>query len=120
MGRREAFKETEEWWIIKYGRGATLKFWKNKSRTPEHIGCEVTTPEKWKEFREPLLEVNEERPGDLEPIRKALKIAREKNKFAVFGNMFVFELMRATIVDLNFLPALLLNPEWIKDFCQSI
>jgi uroporphyrinogen decarboxylase len=118
MGRREILKETDEWWIIKDGRGATLKFWKNKSGTPEHISFEVTTPEKWKEYREPLLEVNEERLGDLEEIKNALKIAREKKKFAMFGNMFVFELMRATIGDQNFLPALLLDPEWIKDFCQ--
>jgi len=32
--------------------------------------------------------------------------------------MFVFELLRATLGDENFLPAMRLEPEWIKDFCQ--
>lgn len=118
MGRREIIKETNEWQIIRDGRGATLKFWKHKSGTPEHIDFEVTTPEKWKEYREPLLEVREERLGNLDEIRQNLNLAREKKKFAVFGHMGFFEHMRATIGDQNFLPALLLEPDWIKDFCQ--
>ncbi|MGC8971642.1 MAG: uroporphyrinogen decarboxylase family protein [bacterium] len=118
IGVREVIKETEEWRIIKDGRGATLKFWKNKSGTPEHIGFEITEREKWKTYREPLLEIRKERLGDLENMRLNLKIAREREKFTIFGDLFIFELMRATIGDQNFLPALLLDPDWIRDFAQ--
>jgi uroporphyrinogen decarboxylase len=118
MGTKEVIKETEEWRIIKDGRGATLKFWKNKSGTPEHIDFEITDREKWKKYREPLLEIRKERLGDIESMRLNLKTAREKKKFTIFGDLFIFELMRATIGDQNFLPALLLDPDWIKDFAQ--
>lgn len=117
-GRREVVEETAEWEVIRDGRGATLKFWKKKSGTPEHIGFTIDSPEKWKEYRQPLLETNRQRLGDLTTIKKALAYGRQAGKFTVFGNMFVFELMRATIGDQNFLPALLLEPAWIRDFCQ--
>jgi len=118
LGQKEVIEETEEWQIIKDGRGATLKHWKNKSGTPEHIDFEVRTPERWKKYREPLLEVNRERLGNPEEIKVNLSNARAHGKFTVFGSAFVFELMRATIGDQNFLPALLLEPDWIRDFCQ--
>lgn len=118
MGKCEIIEETEQWQIIKDGRGATLKYWKKKSGTPEHINFEVKTPDIWKKYREPLLETKKERLGDIEGIKKNLEQAKNKKKFSVFGNLFIFELMRATIGDVNFLPALLLQPEWIKDFCQ--
>lgn len=115
-GRSEKIQETPEWHITCDGRGATLKYWKNKSGTPEHIGFEVTTPAAWKKCRELLLGTERERI-DFEGAKKGLARAREKGKFCVYGNLFVFELMRATIGDEHFLPALLEEPEWIKDFC---
>lgn len=118
MGVEEVVEENDRWKVTKNGRGATLKHWKNKSGTPEHVAFEVTTPEIWKKYREPLLEVNRERLGDLEQAKKKIAEIRDRGKFAVMGNLFVFELLRATLGDENFLPALLEEPEWIQDFCQ--
>lgn len=118
LQKEEVIEETDEWKVLRNGRGTRLKYWKNKSGTPEHIGFEVATPEIWKKYREPLLSVNRERLGGLEEAKEALAKARAAGKFAVFGNLFVFELLRATLGDETFLPALLLEPEWIKDFCQ--
>ncbi len=117
-GVKEIVKETEEWQVIRDGRGSTMKTWKKKSGTPEHVGFDLTTPEKWPKYREPLMAVNKARLGDLEAIRKKMDAAREKGKFVVFGNLFVYELMRATIGDEHFLPSLLLEKEWLHDFCQ--
>jgi len=117
-GVNETVEETDEWRVSRDGRGATLKYWKKKSGTPEHIGFECTNPEVWKKkYRGPLLATDRSRL-DFEGMRRGLALARETGKFSVCGNLFVFELMRATIGDENFLPALLLEPEWIRDFCQ--
>lgn len=118
LGRSELIEETDEWRVTRDGRGATLKFWKNKSGTPEHIGFEIDTPEKWKEYREPLLSFDRARIRDIEATRDALAKARERGKFSVFANVFVFELLRGTLGDTNFLPALLTDKDWIHDFCQ--
>jgi len=116
LDRREIIEETDEWSIVKDGRGATLKHWKKKSGTPEHIAFEVTSPEAWKKYREPYLETKIERLGDLAETKRLMAAAREKNRFSVFGNLFIYEHMRGTIGDANFLPALLLEKEWIHDF----
>jgi len=114
----ELLEETDEWKVTRNGRGARLKHWKNKSGTPQHIGFEVTTPEIWKQYREPLLATDRARLGNLEDLKKNLANARAAGKFAILGNLFVFELLRATIGDETFLPALLEEPDWIRDFCQ--
>ena len=116
--RRDILEETDEWQIIRDGRGARLKTWKHKSGTPEHIGFEVTSPEKWKEYREPLLETNPARLGDLAVQKKSLEEMKAKGKYTIYGGLFVFEQLRGMIGDEEFLPALLTDPEWITDFCQ--
>ena len=118
-GQSEVSNETDEWRVTRDGRGATLKYWKNKSGTPEHIGFDCVTPEKWyQKYREPLTVVDKSRLGDMEALKKGVEATHAAGRFACYGNLFVFELMRATIGDEQFLPALLLEPEWIKDFCQ--
>lgn len=117
-GRSEVIEETDEWRVTKDGRGATLKYWKAKSGVPEHIGFDIDSPEKWKEYREPLLSFDPARIRDIEQTRKSIDDAHARGKFTVFGNVFVFELLRGTLGDTNFLPALLTDKDWIHDFCQ--
>jgi uroporphyrinogen decarboxylase len=116
-GRAEVLEETDEWRVTRDGRGAALKYWKKKSGTPEHIGFEVVTPEAWGKCRDRLLATERERI-DFKGAREGIARAKEKGLFCVFGNMFVFEHLRATLGDEVFLPALLEEPEWIRDFCD--
>ena len=114
----EIIEEADEWRITRDQRSAILKKWKNKSGTPEHIGFEVKTPEIWKKYRDSLLCVNLNRFGKVEDITKNISEARKANKFILYTNLFIFEIMRGTIGDADFLPALLEEPQWIRDFCQ--
>ncbi len=117
-GKKEILSETAEWQVVKSGNGASVKLWKHKSGTPEHIGFEMTSREIWeKSYREPLLTVNKDRLNIAE-MKQNLEKAKKTGKFAVFGNCFIFEIMRSTIGDEYFLPAMLLEPEWLKDFCE--
>lgn len=115
----DVLEETEEWRVVRDGRGATLKFWKHKSGTPEHIEFECSTPQVWyAKYREPLLATERDRLGDVEGMRASIAERRSQGLYACFSNLFVFELMRATIGDQNFLPAMLEEPSWIEDFCR--
>lgn len=115
----DVLEETDEWRVARDGRGAALKFWKHKSGTPEHIEFECATPEVWfAKYREPLLATEPDRLGDMEAAKRAIVQRREEGLYTCYANLFVFELMRATIGDPNFLPAMIEQPEWIADFCQ--
>lgn len=111
----ERVEETDEWQVVKDGRGAILKTWKHKSGTPQHIGFTVDSPEEWKEYREPLLQLDRSR-FDVNQAREDLERIRSQGKFAFFGNLFVIELLRGSLGDLVWLPSLLLDPDWIHDF----
>ena len=115
---RRVVQENAECEVVRDGRGATMRYWKNKSGTPEHLTFEVKTPDVWEKYREPLVSLDRTRLGDLERIKRDLSKARAQGRFSLFGNLFVFELMRATMGDEVFLPALLKEPQWVHDFCR--
>ncbi len=72
-GTMDVLEETEEWILRRDGRGATLRYWKGKSGTPEHVDFAVTDWDTWKRYREPLLTLDPSRLGDIEdpPIEDA-------------------------------------------------
>ena len=51
-GVKDILEETDEWKVVRNGSGAALKWWKNKSGTPEHIDFTMTSREVWdREYR---------------------------------------------------------------------
>lgn len=115
-GHREVLEETDEWAITRNGAGAALKYWKNKSGTPEHIDFLMTSREVWESgYREHLLHTDPERVNT-EAARNALKKAREKGRWTYYGHIFIFEQMRASLGDVCMYESLLLDPEWIHDY----
>ncbi len=116
-GVNEVLEETDRHTLTKSGRGATLRHWKGKSGTPEHIAFECTTPEVWKRYREPLLDLDLERI-DREGLPVRQEQYRQGDKYLVHGNAFVFELLRGILGDVCMLESFLLDPEWIHDFCR--
>jgi len=115
--QEEVIEETDEWKVRKDARLATLKYWKNKSGTPEHIAFDITSPEKWQPYREGLLMLDKRRI-DIAAMREGLAKSQASSKFSFYGNLFIFEILRATLGDLCMLESLLLEPEWIRDFCD--
>jgi uroporphyrinogen decarboxylase len=115
---KDILEQTDRWEVYRDGRGATLKRWKSKSGTPEHIGFDVTTPEKWKKYREPLLALDPSRFDKFENYQANLEKSHAAGKFVVFGHGSVFEHLRSTIGDEHFLPSMIMEPDWIQDFCR--
>ena len=117
-GEPEVLEETEEWRVTRDGRGATMKLWKNKSGTPQHLGFTVTDPTTWQPYKEALQVTDRERLG-VEQAKADLEKARAENRFAFYGNMILVEQLRAMLGDLVWLPAVLLQQEWIHDFNRT-
>lgn len=124
----KTIEETEEWRIIQNGAGATLKWWKHKSGTPEHIKFSVETREIWeREYRPSLLYLNPDRFNrswlrgaikTLEDDRNDLKIAKERDQWAYYGHIFVVEIMRFMLGDITLWENVILDPAWIHDICR--
>lgn len=115
-GYKKIMDESDEWVVTENGAGASLKYWKEKNGTPEHIAFKMANRQIWEnDYRHHLVDVDRERL-QIELWRDNLSEIRQRDKFAFFGNVFVWETMRASLGDENMLMSLILDPEWIMDF----
>jgi len=117
-GFSETVEETEECKLVKGGNGATMRYWKHKSGTPEHVDFDCITPQRWEETYKPLLTFD---PGrvDVNATRDNNAASHAKGKATFFGGLFIFELLRSTLGDVVMLESFALEPEWIHDFCRT-
>ena len=119
---QEVLEETDDWKVVRDGSGAALKQWKDKDGTPEHIDFLMSSRDIWeKEYRPHVVGSALERigPDRLENTRAMLADAAAQNRWAQFGNLFIWEGMRKSLGDINLYENLLLDPEWIKDYCRT-
>jgi uroporphyrinogen decarboxylase len=115
-GFSETVEETAEWKVTRNGAGAALKFWKNKSGTPEHVDFRMTSRHVWeRDYRPHMLALDRERVN-IKGTREALDRRRKEGLWTHFGNLFVFENMRRSLGDLCMYRSVLDDPEWIHDY----
>jgi uroporphyrinogen decarboxylase len=121
---QEVLEQTDEWLIKRNGAGAVFKYWKHKSGTPEHVDFRMTSREIWeRDYRPHLLAVDRERlksgaykSSTLSEDRAEFRHARSAGKWAHFGHIGVWEVMRGSLGDLCMYESLLADPAWIHDF----
>jgi uroporphyrinogen decarboxylase len=117
-GVKELVTETDEWTITRNGAGASFKFWKNKSGTPEHVDFRMTSREVWeRDYRPHLLKLDRERVN-IPATKEVLERRRAEGRFTGCGNLFVWEGMRSMLGDICLYESLLLDPDWIHDYCR--
>lgn len=115
-GFSETIEENDEWKITLNGAGASMKQWKVRSGVPEHIDFRMTSRKIWeKDYRPHLLEVDRERMN-IDAIKNNLKKRHEEGRWAFFGGIFVWELMRSSLGDVCMYENMLLDPDWIHDY----
>lgn len=118
-GYEELVEETEEWTVKRNGAGAALKYWKHKSGTPEHIDFRMDSRAVWEnEYRAKVVTWDPLRITDLDDQIKNTADARAANRWVHYGHMFIWEIARQSLGDVNLYQNLLLDPGWIRDFNQ--
>ncbi len=118
----EIVEESDEWKIVRDGSGASLKQWKERPGTPEHIDFQMNSREIWEqEYKPHVLGSSRARfgPNAVETVKSNLAEAAEKRRWAQYGNLFIWEGMRKSLGDINLYENLLLDPGWINDYCRT-
>ena len=114
--------QTDAWKIVRDGNGASFKWWKDKSGTPEHIDFSMTSREVWEAEYKPHVVGSAQRratPERLDATRRGLDRARSRGKWADMGFRGLWENMRAAFGDVTLYESMLLDPEWIRDYCRT-
>lgn len=114
-------EESDEWTITRDGWGASMKNWKHKAGTPEHVGFAITSPDIWKrDFRDAFEGIDVRDHVNLDAMKANYEKAMAGEEFVTYSSLFVFEELRKVLGDIAMLEALLLEPEWIHDFCALV
>jgi len=111
----QILEETEETKLVLNGNGASLRWWKARSGTPEHVDFKVKERPAWEELIKPhLLKVDRRRiPFESYRDQKA-KAAAEGRAFGWFG-VAPFEQMHPVCGHEYMLMGMALDPEWVLD-----
>ncbi len=111
-------EETDETKLVKNRNGATLRWWKNKSGTPEHVAFDVQDRDSWNRIVKPYLKP-ERRRVDFEHYRKIRKQAAERGNFFAWAGVNVFEQMHPVCGHEYMLMGMALDPDWIRDMVDT-
>jgi uroporphyrinogen decarboxylase len=103
------------------GWGARHREWKDKPGAPGHISFDLVSEEIWKaKYRDNLLGLDPRRFPDWAGLKKSYAELKASDRFCVYHQMLLFEIMRRAMGDIIFLEAMVLNPGWIHDFCGVV
>ena len=114
----QILEETDETKLVLDENGARLRWHKQHASTPEHIGFDVTSRERWDEWAKPLLKA-EERRINFEGYREAKKRAAEEGRFFCWNAAHVFEIMKNVAGHEFMLMGMALDPDWVKDMVMT-
>lgn len=115
-------EKTDAWKIVRDGNGAYFKWWQHKSGTPEHIDFSMTSRKVWEEEYKPHVVGSARKratEASLQNIRASLGQIRGSAKWADGGFRGIWENMRAAFGDMALYENMLLDPDWIHDYCRT-
>ena len=113
-------EETDETKLVRDGNGALLRWWKDKSGTPEHVDFLVKDRASWEEHIRGHLknECHYRKRLDLDTYREIKQKCSAKDLFFFWSSANVFEYMHPVCGHENMLMGMALDPDWIKDMCE--
>ena len=116
----QTVEETAETRLVRDGNGALLRYWKNKSGTPEHVDFMVKDRGGWEEHIKPFLldETLYEERINFELYRKMRQKCRDQGLYFCWAGVNVFELMHPVCGHEYMLMGMALDPDWVKQMCE--
>lgn len=117
-GRNEVIEEDEETRVTINESGTIERYWKNKSGTPEHLGWECDSRDKWEKEYKPAMQ---SQPATLDPVVMQERFAegRRLERWTYLAGVEAFEAIRKIIGDEQFMYMVIDDPEWIVDIANT-
>jgi uroporphyrinogen decarboxylase len=118
-GREENVAEDETTRTYLDAWGNTVRYWKHRSGTPEHVSFGCKTREDWEDTFKPRL-LSHSSFVDPEASYQDWLIGRRNGKWTYLCGLDTFEMTRRQVGDETFLMALIEDPEWAVDLSQTM
>ena len=117
-GTAKTVSEDAETKVVRDGQGKLVRYWKNKSGTPEHLGFECNSREVWEKTFKPALLANAMQLNAGE-IKKSFEKGRASDKWTHLTGVESFEETRSLMGDEITLMAMVEEPEWLVDVAET-
>jgi uroporphyrinogen decarboxylase len=117
-GRRRVLREDHETEVFEDSWGATVRYWKNKSGTPEHIAWGCDSRENWEAIYKPAYQ-NYKFDYDPDQIRELYRQGRAESKWCFLNGLESFESTRRLMGDEGAMLAMASEPEWFVDVSRT-
>ena len=117
-GRNETVAETDETRDSRDGHGKLVRYWKARSGTPEHLGFECDSREKWEQVFKPAL-LATGLQSDPAAVARAYRDGRQKQKWCHLSGVESFEQTRALMGDEITMMAMAEDPDWIAEVSRT-
>jgi uroporphyrinogen decarboxylase len=115
----EVVEEDDETILKINGNGAQLRWWKERSGTPEHVDFAVKERPAWEERVKPhLLEVDKRRIP-FEGYAEQRAKAADENRAFCWSGVAPFEQMHPVCGHEYMLMGMALDPDWVKDMVMT-
>lgn len=116
----QIIEEDDETKLVRNGNGALLRWWKNKSGTPEHVDFMVKERAAWDEHIRPYLTDTDlfRKRINFEDYRKVKDKCQRDQLYFCWSGINVFELMHPVCGHEYMLMGMALDPDWVKDMCN--
>ncbi len=112
-------EETEETVLKLDGNGASLRHWKNKSGTPEHVDFTVKDRVGWEAHIKPHLLQVDRRRIPFEGYRQARALAAREGRAFCWSGVAPFEQMHPVCGHEYMLMGMALDPDWVRDMVMT-
>ncbi|HEY3412493.1 MAG TPA: uroporphyrinogen decarboxylase family protein [Armatimonadota bacterium] len=119
-GLVELIAESDEWHTRRDGHGAVLRYWKNKSGTPEHVEFTVNTPDAWAAHKKELLKVPIHQRVNLQQVLWLQEEARRNNRWFCWGGVECFEMAKDILGHEILCCAMAEDPDWAADVYMTL
>lgn len=117
-GRDEVVRLDKDTRDVRDGQGKLVRYWRGKSGTPEHLGFDCDTREKWEKKYKPAL-LSSGLQLDPEASRRNFIIGREKGRWTYLAGVEGFEQTRSLMGDEITLMAMAEDPDWVRDVSKT-
>jgi uroporphyrinogen decarboxylase len=117
-GENRTIREDDETRVVRDAQGKLVRYWKHRSGTPEHLGFDCDSREKWESIFKPRL-LDTGLQIDPAAVRRAYQRGREKGRWCHLTGVESFEETRSLMGDEISLLAMAEDPEWIIDVSRT-
>lgn len=112
-------EETEQWWTRRDGNGASLRYWKHKSGTPEHVDFGVTTREQWQLHKAAMLAAPPGSRVDVFSTLRRMYEARAKGRWFCWTGVEAYETAKDVFGHVNLSIIMADDPEFARDIFDT-